>query len=437
VLARHWTEAGATEPAISEWSRAGDAAQARNAFREAQESYQQAMALLDLVPESPERDLRELELRQSVVWMLYTTRGYAAPETIAASKRAAALAEKSGNLSQLVNSVLSKAITALFSGDLPAAGALADQALQFAIREGSPTILGTVHNLQIMTRFYRGDLAGVEQYFTAVLKFFDDPGFRFQDGGGVYSTVAFASWNAWYSGRIDVARERGVQMMAAVNGNNPMQVAYSWVFDSLLRVFLREYEQAEASAARALDLAEKHQFPQITAWSRFVLGQARAQLGRATEGVALIRRGIAGLLEVGFRVVIPRLTACLAEAQEREGAIADALETVEQALLKMNPKEPYRPEALRLRGELRLKQGQMDLAEADFREAIAVAGIMAAKALELRATMSLARLYAKQGRRDEARSMLAEIYGWFTEGFDTADLKDAKALLDELSAVHR
>ena len=88
---------------------------------------------------------------------------------------------------------------------------------------------------------------------------------------------------------------------------------------------------------------------------------------------------------------------------------------------------------LRLRGELRLKKGQTELAEADFRDAIVLAQKMGAKAWELRATMSLARLLAKQGRRDEARTMLAEIYGWFTEGFDTADLKDAKALLDELS----
>ena len=127
-------------------------------------------------------------------------------------------------------------------------------------------------------------------------------------------------------------------------------------------------------------------------------------------------------------------TACLAEAQEREGAIVDALETVEQAL-QANPDELiYRPETLRLRGELRLKQGQTELAEADFREAIALARNMGAKAWELRATMSLARLLAKHGRRDEARTMLAEIYDWFTEGFDTADLKDAKALLDQLGA---
>ena len=102
VPARHWTEAGETEPAIAEWSKAGKAAEARNAFREALESYQQAMALLTLLPESPERDLRELELRELVVQMLNVTRGYAAPETREATERAAVLAEKSGNLTQLV-----------------------------------------------------------------------------------------------------------------------------------------------------------------------------------------------------------------------------------------------------------------------------------------------------------------------------------------------
>ena len=131
-------------------------------------------------------------------------------------------------------------------------------------------------------------------------------------------------------------------------------------------------------------------------------------------------------------------TASLAEAQDREGAIVDALETVEQAL-QSNQATPEvlvsRPDALRLRGELRLKQGQTKLAEADFREAIALAQKIGAKAWELRATMSLARLLRETGPRDEARAMLAEIYGWFTEGFDTADLKDAKALLDELEGT--
>jgi Flp pilus assembly protein TadD len=130
---------------------------------------------------------------------------------------------------------------------------------------------------------------------------------------------------------------------------------------------------------------------------------------------------------------ITQSIANLAEAQALEGATREALETIEQAL-HANPEELVRrPEMLRVRGELRLKQGDAELAEADFRDAINHTQTMSVKSWELRATMSLARLLDKQGRLDEARSMLAEIYNWFTEGFDTADLKDARTLLEGLS----
>ena len=178
------------------------------------------------------------------------------------------------------------------------------------------------------------------------------------------------------------------------NQNSLQRIKYA----AQLGVDMREYEQAEALVARALDLSEQHQFSNPAAWSRCVLGQARAQLGRATEGIALIRHGIDGLREIGTLLNISAFTAYLAEAQERAGAIVDALETVEQAL-QANPDELfYRPETLKLRGELRLKIGQTEPAESDFREAIVLAQKMSAKAWELRATMSLARLLAKQGR---------------------------------------
>src|SRR5262249_50170617 len=134
------------------------------------------------------------------------------------------------------------------------------------------------------------------------------------------------------------------------------------------------------------------------------------------------------------RFEITRTLTYLAEAQALDGAVADALRTIDDAL-RANPQELFlRPETLRVRGELRLRQGDSALAEADFREAISLAQKMSAKSWELRTTMSLSRLLSDIDRRDEARATLAEIYKWFTEGFDTADLKDAKALLDELQA---
>ena len=129
-----------------------------------------------------------------------------------------------------------------------------------------------------------------------------------------------------------------------------------------------------------------------------------------------------------------RFVTALAEAQALDGNIDNALITIEDAV-RANPEElNSRPNVLTCRGELRLKIGQTELAEADFREAIVLAQKMGAKTWELRATMSLARLLAKRGHREQARPMLAKIYGWFTEGFDTADLKAAKALRDKLNA---
>jgi hypothetical protein len=148
----------------------------------------------------------------------------------------------------------------------------------------------------------------------------------------------------------------------------------------------------------------------------------------------LIRQGLVGWAEAKARLGWTRCLILLAQVQLFGGATGDALTTIEQAM-EENPDELLdRPEALRIRGELRLMHGRAELAEHDIGEAIAVAQKISAKAWELRATTSLARLLASQGRSEEARTKLAEIYRWFTEGSDTLDLKDAKALLDALSA---
>ena len=319
------------------------------------------------------------------------------------------------------------------AGDLSTAAALADEGLELALREGEPPLIAFMYLMQLLVHYPRGDLAGAENHFTALLKFIDDPVFRQFPGGMVISVFGWASWNAWILGRADVARERLAKMRAAVNPANPHDLPWSHVLGAILYALMRENETVETLAASALDLCEKHRFPNEAAVSRCLLGHARAQLGRAADGIALISGGIDTLVKVGNRIYIPKYMTYLADAQHRAGAIGDALETVEQAL-NFNPEEAVeRPETLRIRGELRLKQGEPQLAEADFRDSIAMARGMSAKAWELRTTMSLARLFDNQGRRDEARTMLADIYNWFTEGFDTADLKDAKALLDELA----
>jgi tetratricopeptide (TPR) repeat protein len=214
---------------------------------------------------------------------------------------------------------------------------------------------------------------------------------------------------------------------------NPTELAQSIYFGAVICLLLKETERAEMLAFEALESYEKHQMTQMAELARCYLGLARAELGRPNEGVALIRKGIAGLAAVGTQHDV--YAVYLANAQALAGAINDALETISQVLQPNRPDANIAwPEAFRLRGDLQRNQGRREAAEADFRTALTLSRSMGAKAYELRTTMSLSRLLRDTGRRDEAHSMLAGIYDWFTEGFDTADLKDAKALVDELSA---
>jgi class 3 adenylate cyclase/tetratricopeptide (TPR) repeat protein len=429
-VAHHYSRSGNVRKAVDSLGRAGRRAAQQGAYGEAVGYLTRALELLPQLPESADRARHELELGQSLAQMLWVTKG-TTREMIAAAARVASLAEQSGTLAHLIDSVFSRWQIAANTGDFCAASALADQALDLARREGSPTRLAMAHYLHIVPHFWLGDLACVEEHFTTGLAFFDDPGFR-RAAPAAVEAFGFASLNACLLGRADLARDRIAEASAAATPNDPFDLAYSQFFAAILRLWLREYEQAEALAAQALARAERHEFPMVTAWSRVGLGWARAQRGRASEGIALIQQGIAAQLEIGTRTGRSSAIGVLAEAQACAGAVGDALATVEQAL-QANPDELVsRPEHLRLRGTLRLAQGRTELAAADFSEAIALASRMGAKTFELRATMSRARLLAQQGRRDEARTALTEIYNWFTEGFDTADLKEAKTLLEEL-----
>jgi class 3 adenylate cyclase/tetratricopeptide (TPR) repeat protein len=439
MLARHWTEAGETEAAIAGWSRAGQTAAARNAFKEAEQSYGEALTLLRMVPQSLERDRREQNLWQMLYGCFQVTRGFAAAETTNAIDRAASLAEGSGNLEQLATSVTLQASTVLLSGDLANGSRLAERALDLALREGSRNSLADVQIPVLLKHYWSGDFAAAERDFVTASTLYADPSIRQRVrplAGNIgapswIAVCAYGSWNAWTLGHADLARKRHAEMMAAVDASRPYSVAMSGYYAAHLRLFMREDAQTATLAEPALEFSLKHQFPYAAAASRCVLGHALAHLGRASEAVELIRDGIANLVESGARLLVGNFTTA---AQQRQGSIGEALETVEQALHANPDILAYRPEMFRLRGELRLENREEELAGADFREAIALARKLGAKSWELRATMSLARLLLGTGRRSEARAMLAEIYNWFTEGFDTADLKDAKALLNDLSA---
>jgi tetratricopeptide (TPR) repeat protein len=280
-----------------------------------------------------------------------------------------------------------------------------------------------------------GDLRGAEEHFARMSDFFEAVGWQQFPGTVVVSALGVASLVAGILGHADSARERIARALAfGCDTKNPFDLAFARFWEGWLYRALREPQRAGVAATQALAICAEHGFPYVRDGANTIMGWSRAQLGSTGGGVALIREGLAGMAEIGARVAMSVFLKCLAEAQALDVKIDDALGTIEDAL-QANPKELfYLPDILSFRGELRLKLGQTELAESDFCEAIALAQKMQAKAWELRATMSLARLLDKQGRRTEARTMLGEIYNWFTEGFDTADLIDAKALLEELQA---
>jgi hypothetical protein len=298
-------------------------AEARSAFTEALESYRAAIALLKLLPESPQRALCELELAQSIIQPLLFTAGYSAPEAIHAIEQATVLAEKSGNLKQVVDLMISRGATYNVAGNFQAGATFADRALEVALRESSSVSVGRAHALQIHARFWVGDLARVEKHFMAGLKFFDDPDLM-RLGVGGRMAFAVASWNAWILGRADVAREREARMMAAAKAmpSDVGNMAWSEFYAASLWTLMRECEKAEALAAHAVELSEQHQFTYIAAAARAHLGYARSQLGHEAEGVELIRRGIAGVLETGSPMMLSGCTGYLAAALERQGAVS-------------------------------------------------------------------------------------------------------------------
>jgi predicted ATPase len=259
------------------------------------------------------------------------------------------------------------------------------------------------------------------------------PGYR-QLPGGVVIAIGYGILIAWNLGCADLARERIAQAIAfAEDTKNPYDLAFGRFFESWLYRWLREPERAEDTASEVIAISEKHGFPYCVHLARHCLGWARAELGSTVEGIMLIRQGLAGMASVGARVSIPGFLMCLAEAQTRDGKIDDALSTIDGAL-QANPDElAYQPQILTCRGDLRLRLGRAESAEADFRAAIALAQKMSAKTLELRAATILAPMLQARSNRAAARDLLVPLHSWFTEGFDTADLKDAKALLDELS----
>jgi predicted ATPase len=241
----------------------------------------------------------------------------------------------------------------------------------------------------------------------------------------------------WTLGYPDKALNRDNEAVALARAlSHPFSLAFAEGVSGYLRQYRREARATQEIAERLIALSVEHGFSHWLAQANVERGWAMAQQGHNEEGIAQIREGLAGFRAGGTEALRPHVLCLLADACGETHRIDDGLSALAESLAAADECEirQYEAEAHRLKGELLLKQNASNAGAAQecFARAIEVARRQSAKSFELRATMSLARLLASQNHRDEARTMLAAIYNWFTEGFDTADLIDAKALLDEL-----
>jgi predicted ATPase len=292
------------------------------------------------------------------------------------------------------------------------------------------------------TSFFMGEFLPAREQLEMGISLYDSERHRplaFRYGGpdaGVYC-LSHAAWTLWQLGYADQALKRGNEALALAQGlSHPFSLAFAGSFVGFLRQLRREARAAQEIAERAIALSAERGFTEFLAYATILRGWAMAGQGRNEEGIAQLQEGVAVIRATGAELGRPRHLCLLAEVCMGTGRLDDGLSALTEALAAADEHEnrSYEAETHRLKGELLLKQDDFNAAEAQncFQRAIEIARRQSAKSWELRATMSLARLLAKQGCRDEARTMLAEIYGWFTGGFDTADLMDAKALLDEL-----
>jgi predicted ATPase len=446
-LARHYSRSDNISKAVEYLERAGQQAFQRSAYADAISSLSAATDLLQKLPESRERIQRELPLLLAIGAALIAVRGNAAPgvEAEAAFSRARELCERVGDPPELFPALLGLQLIHLLRGDLRRASELAEQLLPRAQSARDPAFTMRAHLALGNTLSFTGHLLDAREHLELAISLYDpesDRPLAFAYGGtnpGVAS-LSLASRVLWLLGYPDQALARGNEALALGQGlSQPLSLAFAKVFVGLLHQFRGEVRGAQENSESLIALSAEYGLTNWLALATIFCGWAMAERGRKQEGIAQIQEGLANTRATGWMELYrPYGLILLAEACGETGRLDEGLSALTETLAtaEENENRQYEAEMHRLKGELLLKRDNSDAAEAQncFERAVEIARGQSAKSLELRATISLARMLVSRNHRDQAHATLAEIYNWFTEGFDTADLKDAKALLDELSA---
>jgi TOMM system kinase/cyclase fusion protein len=441
LLAHHYTEAGLGGQAIPYWQRAGQHAIERSANVEAVSHLTRALTLLKTLPDAPERRQQELTLLTALGTPLVLTKGHAAPEVEATYARARALCQQLGDAPQLFAALLGLRRYYQHRGELPTAHELGEELLRLAERLDDRGLLVRAHMMLAEVLWWLGEFARTRAHAEQGLALYDpqqdrDHVFRFGNDSGVCCRF-FAAHALWVLGYPDQALQRSDEALAlAQELAHPFTLVFALQHAARLHQFRREPHRVHAWADAAIALSRERGFSQFLATASMECGWALAGQGQVAAGLAQIRQGLAAYQATGAH---PRSCdlAWLAGAYGLVGQPGEGLAVLAEALAagQKSGEHLYQAELHRLTGELLLARSAEDHAAAEtcFQRALDVARRQEAKALELRAAMSLSHLWQQQGKRVAARELLAPVYGWFTEGFDTADLQEAQALLAALA----
>jgi DNA-binding winged helix-turn-helix (wHTH) protein/tetratricopeptide (TPR) repeat protein len=438
-LAHHYSVGGDKLKALKYLETAGARAIVRRSYGEAEQYYRRAIAVLHTLPQSSARDLHELSLQLAFGNVIATTRGFSAAETAQAYERAGALVEHAGTVDSL-QLFYGLSVAAMTRAEFQAAMAINHEMLKIARDVGTSDALVLVHTVVGNVRLLVGDLIGAREHFICASNSYRGQDFRGLPNHPAVPGLVMRGVTEWHLGYPDRAlRFMDQALELARRLNDPFGRVFAHFGESLVHRLLGDWSQMLQASEHNLSIAMAFGFPLGVATAKIFVAYSRAKMSKVDGAVEQIKDGLAELVAAEFHESIWMLLSCLAEVQSLSGEINQAKTTIEQALQTAPEEFLWRPELLRLRGELCLQSDReskrlIEEAEQDFRAAIHSARAMSARSDELRATTSLARLLSDSDRPDEAREMLAEVCAWFTEGFDTTDLKDAKALLDELSA---
>jgi class 3 adenylate cyclase/tetratricopeptide (TPR) repeat protein len=434
LLARHCAEAGLAEKAAVYWLKAGRQAMAGSAATEATAQLRKGLDALDGLPDGPGRQQLELDLQLALGHALIAAKGHGAPEVGETFARARALAEQIDRPEYLWQAFYGQWVFHRNRGEYQLALALAEQVEKIGEARNDVWVQLMGRSASAMTRVFLGDFVAARALLERCHGL-ADPAHRGGEVRSLYARMlASLACTLAYLGYIDQARSRLNQALSEARQLRTALAKAEVLFVASIVELIIGSPESQRNAEELLALSTEHGLPSFLAWAMVLRGASLTALGQGQEGLSLITRGIAEARATGAVGGTSAALVWLARAYAILGRPVDGLNCLAEAAQIIKKKDERNPEAElhSVRGDLLSATGDPSAAERSYLQAIAVAKLQSAKPLELRASISLARLCCKQDKRGQARDLLAPIYAWFTEGFDTPILKEAKALLDEL-----